>query len=34
VKEHVGRRFEFLGCPLPLGTAYGSPVRAVGIDDD
>src|SRR5262249_15799406 len=30
----VGSRFEFYGFPLKLETAYGSPVRAVGIVDD
>jgi kynurenine formamidase len=34
LKELVGRRFEFFGFPLRLETAYGSPVRAVGILDD
>jgi kynurenine formamidase len=32
--EVVGRRFEFYGFPLKLETAYGSPVRAVGVLDD
>jgi kynurenine formamidase len=33
--EHVlGRRFECYGFPLRLETAYGPPVRAVGIVDD
>ena len=32
--EVVGRRFDFYGFPLKLETAYGSPVRAVGILDD
>ncbi len=31
--EVVGRRFAFYGFPLKLETAYGSPVRAVGILD-
>ena len=31
--EVVGERFEFYGFPLKLETAYGSPVRAVGILD-
>ncbi len=30
----AGRRFEFYGFPLRLETAYGSPVRAVGIVED
>jgi kynurenine formamidase len=34
LKEVVGRRFQFFGFPLRLETAYGSPVRAVGIVDD
>jgi kynurenine formamidase len=31
--EVLGQRFEFYGFPLKLETAYGSPVRAVGILD-
>jgi kynurenine formamidase len=34
LSEVVNRRFEFYGFPLRLQTAYGSPVRAVGIVDD
>jgi kynurenine formamidase len=34
LREVVGRRFQFYGFPLRLETAYGSPVRAVGIVDD
>jgi kynurenine formamidase len=34
LKEVVGRRFQFFGFPLRLETAYGSPVRAVGIVED
>ena len=34
LKGVVGRRFQFFGFPLRLETAYGSPVRAVGIVDD
>jgi kynurenine formamidase len=34
LKEVVGRRLQFFGFPLRLETAYGSPVRAVGIVDD
>ena len=34
LKEVVNRRFQFYGFPLRLETAYGSPVRAVGIVDD
>lgn len=34
LRELVGRRFEFYGFPLRLETAYGSPVRAVGIVED
>ena len=34
LKDVVGRRFQFFGFPLRLETAYGSPVRAVGIVDD
>ena len=33
LKEVVNRRFRFYGFPLRLETAYGSPVRAVGILD-
>ena len=32
--EVVDRRFRFYGFPLRLVTAYGSPVRAVGIVDE
>ena len=34
LKEVVNRRFQFYGFPLRLETAYGSPVRAVGILED
>jgi kynurenine formamidase len=34
LREVVGRRFDFYGFPLRLETAYGSPVRAVGIVED
>jgi kynurenine formamidase len=34
LKEVVNRRFQFYGFPLRLETAYGSPVRAVGIVED
>ncbi len=34
LKEVVGRRFLFVGLPLRLVTAYGSPVRAAAIVDD
>ena len=34
LKEVVNRRFRFYGFPLRLETAYGSPVRAVGIVDE
>ncbi len=34
LKDVVGRRFQFFGFPLRLETAYGSPVRAVGIVED
>jgi kynurenine formamidase len=34
LKDVVGRRFMFYGFPLRLETAYGSPVRAVGVLDD
>ncbi len=34
LKEVVNRRFQFYGFPLRLETAYGSPIRAVGILDD
>jgi kynurenine formamidase len=34
LKELVGKRFDFYGFPLRLETAYGSPVRAVGIVDE
>lgn len=34
LEEVGGRRFEFCGSPLGVETAYGSPVRAVGIVDD
>jgi kynurenine formamidase len=32
--EVLGRRFLFVGFPLRLETAYGSPVRAAAILDD
>lgn len=31
LKDVVGQRIEFFGFPLRLETAYGSPVRAIGI---
>jgi kynurenine formamidase len=34
LKEVVGRRFLFVGLPLRLVPAYGSPVRAAAILDD
>jgi kynurenine formamidase len=34
LKEVVGRRFWFVGLPLRLETAYGSPVRAAAIVQD
>jgi hypothetical protein len=34
LREVVDRRLQFFGFPLRLETAYGSPVRAVGIVED